>query len=214
MKKLFLITDDADLQRSVEECAENLGAEVETQREWSEAREVLVKRRFDAVCLDYEAIKIEGLDAFILLDNILQKEQTPGVLISREVSERARQFISELDSFGESLELGDGTLSCEQLEPRLEQLLDEASSPSPAAAQSSVAEQTRVEVQVRLPSFGGGSLQNVDLGRLLYALYEADANGILHLKTDSMQRRYAVIEGAPVRNAGGRYDDLESLASA
>lgn len=212
MKKLFLITDDAALEGAVEACAHDLEANVDRTDNWAAARERLVKERYDAVCIDYDAMKIEGLDAFILLDNILEKEKTPGVLVLRRVSERAREFIDSLDSFRESIELGDRKPTADRLASRLERMLREA--PAAPGSETSEADDAPVEVQVRLPSLTEGSLGQVELGRLLYALAQARLSGVLHLRTDAIERRYAIIEGAPVRAAGRRYSDLETLASA
>ncbi len=213
MKKVFLITDDDALRQAASGAAAKLGADVETSRHWSEAKDALFKERYDAVCIDYDAIKIEGLDAFILLDNVLQKEQTPGVLMLRQPSARAKQFISSLDSFEESIELEGARPTEKLLAGPMRNLLEDS-----AAAQSSPAgpadKPTPVVVEVRLPSLDKGSLDRVSLGRLLYGLTQSCSSGVLHLKNDSIQRRYAIREGAPVEVKGNDFAELSTLASA
>jgi tetratricopeptide (TPR) repeat protein len=212
MKKVFLITDDAPLREAICTSAEQLDASVETNDEWAQAKDSLFKDRFDAVCIDYDAIKIEGLDAFILLDNILQKEQTPGVLILRKASPRAKQFISSLDSFRESIELDGAEPSVARLTPYLETLL--AQPTEAASATRTDGDTTPVVVEVHLPALEQGRLGKVSLGRLLYALHQARATGVLHLESGSIERRYAISEGQPVGDAGAGFSDIETLESA
>ncbi|MFW6053435.1 MAG: DUF4388 domain-containing protein [Persicimonas sp.] len=213
MKKVFLITDDDALRQAASGAAAKLGADVETCRRWLEAKDALFKERYDAVCIDYDAIKIEGLDAFILLDNVLQKEQTPGVLILRQPSARAKQFISSLDSFAKSIELQGAQPTEQRLAKPMRSLLEESAAAQPSPADPS-AETTPVVVEVRLPTLDAGSLDQISLGRLLYTLTQSCSSGVLHLKNDSIQRRYAIREGAPVEVKGDAFADLSTLASA
>jgi tetratricopeptide (TPR) repeat protein/CheY-like chemotaxis protein len=212
MKKVFLITDDAPLREALTTSAEQLGASVETNDEWSEAKDSLFKDRFDAVCIDYDAIKIEGLDAFILLDNILQKEQTPGVLILRKSSPRAKQFISSLDSFHDSIELEGAEPSAQRLVPHLETLLAVWEKIERSEGQDDG--DAPVVVEVHLPSLAEGTLGKVSLARLLYALDQACASGVLQLASGSIKRRYAISEGQAVDTSAANFSDLETLASA
>jgi CheY-like chemotaxis protein len=210
MKKVFLITDDAPLREALTASAEQLDASVETNAEWSGAKDSLFKDRFDAVCIDYNAIKVEGLDAFILLDNILQKEQTPGVLILRKSSPRAKQFINSLDSFRDSIELAGAEPSVDCLAPHLKGLLAEGA----AEASEADDEDDAVVVEVHLPTLAEGDLKNVGLARLLYAVGQACSTGILHLNNNGIERRYAISEGQLIEEAGPTFSELKTLGSA
>ncbi|QDG52450.1 DUF4388 domain-containing protein [Persicimonas caeni] len=213
MKKVFLITEDDTLRQTVAQCVAKLDATVESCGEWSEAKDALFKDRFDAVCIDYDAIKIEGLDAFILLDNILQKELTPGVLLLRKASQRAKQFISSLDSFRDSIELGGAEPSVELLAPHLQDLLAEAAADR-EQAQAPEADVGPTLVEVHLPSLEKGLLDKVSLPRVLYTLAQTRATGLLQLQNDSIKRRYAIREGQPLELKSAAFSDIETLASA
>ncbi len=213
MKKVFLITDDDELDQHLHHCATALEAEVVTSAQWSEAKDALFKERYDAVCIDYDAIKIEGLDAFILLDNVLQKEQTPAVLILRKASQRAKQFISSLDSFRDSIELEGADPTVELLQPHLEALLDEPLAAEDPVAAAEAAEEP-VVVEVHLPSLDNGSLATVNLARVLYTLAQTGVSGALSLDNGSIHRRYAFSDGQPLVKPGASFGELDTLASA
>jgi tetratricopeptide (TPR) repeat protein len=158
-------------------------------------------------------MKIEGLDAFILLDNVLQKEQTPGALILRKASERARQFIDSLDSFGDSIELDGLAPTPRMLRGPLESLLAQSSeTDQQIAAGESI--NGPVLVQVHLSTQPSGTLSQISLARALYTLSLAGATGTLTLKQGNLRHRYAIHAGRPCAPPGEHFSSLETLASA
>lgn len=213
MKKVFLITDDPALRQAVSQCAQAQGAQVHATTQWSEARERLFKKRYDAVFIDYKVMKLEGLDAFILLDNVLQKEHTKAWLILRKPSHRAQQFIDSLGSFGPPIELHGQAPSAETLQAPLEACLRQAAA---ADSQQDVDESAvgPILVDVHLKTDLSGTLAEVSLVRALYTLAFTGPSGVLVLKHGELERRYAIYQGRPRKIHRPEFSELSTLSSA
>jgi tetratricopeptide (TPR) repeat protein/CheY-like chemotaxis protein len=208
MKHVFLISDNPDLEAVLTSSLRD--TDVERMGDWSNARDALFKQRYDLVCIDYDAFKVEGLDAFILIDNILQKEQTPGCLLMSKSSERARQFIDSLTTVEEAIEFGTERPDEDILRKRLTPLLDKR--PDDGVDEESSARQ---EIDVDLPSLSGGQLDDqTSVARLLYAISQACPTGILELETSGIKRRFPISEGELVVNSGDGFSERKTLPSA
>ncbi|MGM0557993.1 MAG: tetratricopeptide repeat protein [Myxococcota bacterium] len=207
MKHVILISDNPDLGRVLERALSN--TDIERVGEWSTARDSLVKQRYDLVCIDYDAFKVEGLDAFILIDNILQKEQTPGCLLISESSERARQFIDSLSSVEEAIVFGTETPDEAMLRERLRPLLASDEEKSPADTSE------RLEIRIDLPSIMSGSLKGESsVSRLLYAISQGRPTGVLHLKTGGIERKFPIVDGELLLDSSGTFSKRKTLPSA
>lgn len=208
MKKVLVISGDDALIGAVATALEPLDAEVDTRAEWSEAKDALFKAHYELVCIDYRTVRIEGLDTFILIDNILQKERSPGVLLLQKESQRARQFAESLSSFEKTINLAEIGPAADALRKVLEPLLAaQSTAPSSEASDAAVD-----QISVELPELSGGDLGETPLGRLLYALHVEEADGILELSMGAIERRYGVAGGQLIR--GGDYADRTTLRSA
>lgn len=213
MKNVFLITDDAALRRSVEQCAQAHRLDVQATAQWADARDILIKTHFDAVFIDYEVMKLEGLDAFILLDNVLQKESTIASLILRKPSARASQFIDSLASFGPAIELDGKPPTPETLQAPFDACVRSATK---AAPQQDVNQSSHgpLLVEVHLTTAREGTFADVSLARALYTLAFTAASGTLFLKHDTLEHHYPVFEGRLRRPYDARYSPLSTLAKS
>src|SRR5690554_992981 len=195
MKKAFLITDDPTLRQGITRCADAHDIDVLTTARWSDARDILIKEHFDAVFIDYGVMKLEGLDAFILLDNVLQKERTVASLILRKPSERARQFLDSLASFGPPIELHGQAPTVEALKGPFDACLgatQAARAPQQLPGDSVVGP---LLVDVFLQTEPEATFAQVSLARALYTLAYTGASGTLFLKYDKLERQFAVYNG-------------------
>jgi hypothetical protein len=196
MKQVLTITSDDSLVEGLEAAANLDGVAFRETPDWSEASERLVEATFEAVCIDYEAIAAEGLDAFVQLDNILQKEETEALLLLREASEQARQFGETLDSLVATINLREDPAS--RFRKALETILDQRDDPDDASGGASTDSDA---LQIELPDIEGGSLDDVSVARLVHAIARREATGLLELWTGHMDRRFAFRDGqlaAPV----------------
>jgi TolA-binding protein len=206
MKHVFLISDNPDLGTVLERALSN--TEIERVGDWTTARDSLVKQRYDLVCIDYDAFKVEGLDAFILIDNILQKEQTPGCLLMSESSERARQFIDSLSTVEEAIVFGTETPDEHILRDRLRPLVESGDEHRPEDGSE------RLEVQVELPAIASGSLSgNSSVSRLLYAISQSRPTGVLQLQTSGIKRRFPIVDGELLLESSGQFSKRKTLPS-
>ncbi|MBA2664454.1 MAG: DUF4388 domain-containing protein, partial [Bradymonadaceae bacterium] len=218
MRKILFINADPALKAVLRTATRSFEIEVEDVDQWGEARHQLFLNRYDMVCLNYDDFKIEGLDSFILLDNILQKEATPGLILLRQHSERASQLAESLASLQKVVEYGE--------EANLEGLLRQAIGtilgatepkpiPAPVAPLAAASEPAgTIEVEVRLPKLTEGDIERVPLSRLLYALSVHRSTGILELKLGDVARRYPFSEGSFMETGGSSFADSASLKSA
>src|SRR5690554_2972965 len=214
MKKVFLITDDPTLRQGIKHCADAHGIDVRTTSRWSDARDILIKEHFDAVFIDYGVMKLEGLDAFILLDNVLQKERTVASLILRKPSERARQFVDSLASFGPPIELHGKAPSVAALQGPFDACLgatEAARAPQPLASDSVVGP---ILVEVFLQTEPEGTFAQVSLARALYTLAYTGASGTLFLKYDQLERQFAAYNGRLRTPPATNFSSPTVLASA
>lgn len=210
MKKVFLMSGDPALRSALADCAGVEPGQIHAAARWEEARDVLFKQHFDAAFIDYDAMKIEGLDAFILLDNILQKERTPGVLILREASPRAQQFIESLSAFQRAVTLHGQPPSPGVLRGAVDAALAQPAG-DPAADASP---DSPVLVQVHLSTDTAGNFAQIGLSRSLYTLALAGPSGVLSLTNGALKQRYAIVQGRPHQVGDERFGSLEHLASA
>lgn len=213
MTQLLLITDEPVLRDVFQRCTAALGAALSTTASWADARDKLFKNRYDALFIDYEAMKIEGLDAFILLDNVLQKEQTPGALILRKDSRRARQFLDSLASFSTALQLDGMAPSVELLRAPIERALQKGEQPAPSVTKAPDTD-LPVRVQVHLSTRPAGTFDQVDLARALYTLALLKTSGYLALAHGALKHRYAFWQGRLLSKQQGRTATLDTLARA
>lgn len=230
MRKILVINADPTLQRALIRVAAGLRVELQSVDRWGEARQQLVLNHYDLVCLNYDDFRVEGLDSFILLDNILQKEGTPGLLLFGAVSERARQLSGSLASLQDTLEIGNAG---PQLEVRLKEMI--GSMLAKAGAESSAAQSiggagngasmgappadramAPIEMEVRLPQYREGDLERTTLTRLLYAIHTHGSTGVLELRQQTMVRRYPFDRGEFVETGDKdpQYADSMTLQSA
>ncbi len=189
MKRVLTITSDETLVEGLEEALGADEVDFEEVPDWSEASETLVAETFEGACIDYESIKIEGFDAFVQLDNMLQKEATEAVLLLREETERARQFADTLDSFAAAVNLaGD---SVDRFRTELLALLDQRDDPD----QTPDRPRKMSTLEVELPVPAEGALGEPSIARLVHAIRRREQTGLLELSSGEMQRRFAFRDG-------------------
>src|SRR5690554_3554609 len=200
MRKILVINVDANLQRALSRVAGELKVELQSVQRWEDARQQLVLNRYDLVCLHYDDFRVEGLDSFILLDNILQKELTPGLLLVGASSARARQLSESLESLQHTLEIGSANGNLEsRLRATIGPMLSIVTATQPEGNsargvsgqdRSVNREDNTIEMEVRLPQYREGSLERTPLTRVLYALEVHHSTGTLELRQQKIVRRY------------------------
>lgn len=186
MRRILVIASEQSLLEGLESAAGNGNRTFERAEDWSAGRERLVDEPFDAVCLDYESVKIEGLDSFVQLDNILQKEQTEAIVILREETPRAREFVEALDSFKGAVDVSQETAS------RFDALLEEVLEARPSDDDDPSGP---VQVEVVLPDISRGSFEEASLARVAHTLRRQEHSGTLTFSHGEMERTIEVSEG-------------------
>jgi len=209
MKRILTITDDEDLTRGLEAAADLPDVSFERAPNWEEARSRLVEQPHQVVCIDYETLKIEGMDSFVELDDILQKGETGALVLLREETPRAEQFVATLDSFEALVNLA--TDPVETFVSRLQALLDRQPAPEESNAPSSSGPAV---VEVVLPDIHEGSLSDHSIARILHTLRQQGWSGVLTLKTDEIARTVEIVEGCLLSIPEDERRDLEHLKAA
>lgn len=201
MRRILVIASEQSLVEGLESAAGSGNRTFERAEDWSAGRERLVDEPFDAVCLDYESVKIEGLDSFVQLDNILQKEQTEAIVILREETPRAREFVEALDSFKGAVDVSQETAS------RFDALLEEVLEARPSDDDEPSGP---VHVEVVLPDVSRGSFEEASLARTVHTLRRQEHSGTLTFSHGEMERRVEVSEGLLVATSS----EIENLQAA
>lgn len=199
MKDLLLITTQSPLADAVEDILEGEPIGLTRVDDWPAAKESLVEARQDVVCIDYEDVKIEGLDSFIQLDNILAKEGATGILLLREPSRRASEFVDNLDSFQRSI-----TYRGREDREALSEALSEA-----LAGPDEYGELHR-----SLPDLNEGSLADTSIVKLLHTIRRDESSGTLELWTGEIRRRWAFRDGHLLEASKSGYSPRKALGPA
>jgi tetratricopeptide (TPR) repeat protein len=222
--RLLLVTGHDPLIEAVRALVPE-GIECQIVSNWSEAEPRLVESSYDLLCLDYEEIEVEGVECFVQMDNILQKEETPGVLVMRSASSRAENIYQRLESFRESVSFGAGESSDreelrEAIEPLLEHRRD--TRPSNASRASAAKEGDRepsgewdsreADRTIRVPVVDRGTLDGSTLVEMLHRLDVREATGRLTLEHDTIERTYLFDEGTLLSSDRG--SEVETLEPA
>ena len=210
MKKVLVITTDDSLVEGLESATSLEDIEFEEGLGWSAARDQLVARPYQAVCIDYASFRVEGLNSFVQLDNILQKDDTSGIVLLREETERAREFAETLDSLAEVVNLTDDTVR--QFEKRLRRLVDRKDDPDEASAARRPRRPTTVEIT--LPDIARGDLDDISVARLVHVVAQQKLTGKLALVSDEMQRSFAFRDGDLLQKASVTISDSGYLKAA
>ncbi len=224
MQKILVINVNPDLQHALVRVAGQLKVELQSAQRWEDARQQLVLNHYDLVCLHYDDFRVEGLDSFILLDNILQKELTPGLLLLGASSARARQLSDSLESLQHTLEIGKAN---SDLETRLREMIgsmlevaaakqvqEDSSGGFPGQDSSGHRPISPLEIEVLLPQYREGNLERTTLTRLLYGLEVHRSTGTLELRQPKVVRHYAFGKGHFIESNDPAYSDSTTLQSA
>lgn len=204
MKRVLMITAEESLGSGLETASSREGVEFEHVEDWETARDSLVDQPYEAVCIDYESVKIEGLNSFVQLDNILQKEQTQAVIVLRDASPRASQFVDTLESFSATIDLSQDTAA--DFRSELFALLD--AKPDPDESRTEAAAPRKVEVV--LPDVSRGDLEEVSVARVVHTLRRQELTGRLELSNEGMNRDFELVDGELL----GSQSTVEKLQAA
>lgn len=176
---------------------------------WAQGQARLFKDRFDFVVLDYECLKLEALNAFITIDNILLKENTVGLLLVRAISERSQQLEQSLQSIRKTLDMSVG-------KPAFVKALaaEIARHPSEAKPRDfSTEDSSYAHVEFELPSIQSGSLQGESVIRALYACRIRKESGWLTVKSGQRSMRFGLNVGELVIPEGSSRGEVLNVFS-
>lgn len=164
---------------------------VETQ--WGVGQATLFKERFDLVCMDFESLRQERLDAFITIDNILTNENTIGCLLVRRATRQTLELRQGLKSLHEMIDMSLGKQNFQQ---RLSEIIDAAANASSNRnIDESVETDHILQLEVELPQLERGRLSAVPLARLLYTCHVRKASGFLRLTAGGKTAEIALDQG-------------------
>lgn len=233
MRKILFIHSDPGIAPPLQRLAQALETKVELAESWQAGRSKLFEDRYDLVLVDYDALKVDGLEGFVLLDNILHKEQTPGLLLSMNHFAEARKFADSLASVKAALLFSIPDIDTTGFAARLKSYLDETPATPPSAAEegklrhqdappiasepsqpTSTPQGQPIEVDVRLPRLSEGELRHVPLSRLLYTIHVHKSTGDLDLRMGQVERRFSFGEGNFMEERGLEMGQVKALCSA
>lgn len=233
MRKILFIHSDPGIAPPLQRLAQALKTKVELAETWQAGRSKLFEDRYDLVLVDYDALKVDGLEGFVLLDNILHKEQTPGLLLSMNHFAEARKFADSLASVKAALLFSIPDIDTTGFAARLKSYLDETPATPPSAAEegklrhqdappiasepsqpTSTPQGQPIEVDVRLPRLSEGELRHVPLSRLLYTIHVHKSTGDLDLRMGQVERRFSFGEGNFMEERGLEMGQVKALCSA
>ncbi len=203
MPEVLIISAEPRLVSAIRDVLED-GAAVECEAvdRWARGQALLFKERYDLVVLDYECLKLEALDAFITIDNVLLKENTAGVLLVRQPSERATQIEDSLQSIKTTIDMSRGKPNFAR---RLSQFRMEIESQSTAddSAELSREIDNFLSVEFELPDISHGSLKDISLLRALYTARIRKETGWLSLRSGNRRLRFGLKVGDVILPPGG-----------
>ncbi len=174
--------------------------------DWPSGRDALIEGNFDLAVVDYEAVRIEGHDAFIQLDNMLGKAGAKGVVAITKPSARVDEFVDNLPNLLESITLGD---TAEESRSSLVEVLDAHVDRDTEPDASATSAPTVVDTT--LPELSSGEFREASFLRVLHAISVEEATGVLTVSTGEMSRRIPLRDGAFVRTEESGFARLKSI---
>ena len=182
--------------RLTELCKAAVGAQHQFSvvAEWGVGQATLFKERFDLVCMDFECLRHERLDAFITIDNILSKEDTIGCLLVRQPSAQTTELQNSLQSVREAIDM---SLGKQHFMDRLQAIGAQAQAASEHREhdEHSVETDHVLQMEVELPQISRGRLTAVPLARLLYTCHVRKASGFLRVTAGGRTAEIAFDQG-------------------
>lgn len=210
MIRVLLITQEKRLADILAPVFDRDGVSLQTTTTWKDAQEALFQEHFDLVAMDYEAVKLEDLDTFITLDNILVKEQSVAVLMARSKSERVKQLESQLSAITDVVDMSQGkSVFLRSMTLAMKRARESSKS---RLSSSTLETDEIVQVELDLPVHKSGSLQDRSLARLVYALRIRKESGRLTLTQGPNEMTFGFYQGAVVD--GGDFAPAAELAGA
>jgi len=206
MKRILTITSDASLVSGLESALQTDNIAFEEEPDWESARSELVDRPLEGVCIDYETLERVGPNAFVQLDNILQKEETNAVLLLREDDQQAAQFADTLDSITAVVHLISD--SVDTFRRALSASIHHKQDPDETGDRP----QKTTSIPVDLPNSSEGSLDEVSLPRLVHTLARRELTGRLELTSSSIDQTFGFRQGTFLE--GGSTAGADALKAA
>ncbi len=162
--------------------------------QWGIGQATLFKERFDLVCMDYECLKDENLEAFITIDNILTNENTFGCLMVRKSTPATQELHGSLRSLSETIDM---SLGKEQFSQRIEHIsaLAAENAVTRSGEDQSIESNHILQLEVQLPQLAQGKLSNVSITRLLYTCHVRKPSGFLRIHAGGRTAEIAFDEG-------------------
>ncbi len=160
--------------------------------QWGIGQATLFKERFDLVCMDYECLKSETLDAFITIDNILTNENTLGCLMVRQATAATKELHASLRSLSESIDM---SLGKDEFSRRIAEISSRALVIATQQEDQSVETNHILQLEVELPQLAAGKLSHVPIARLLYTCHVRKASGFLRITAGGRTAEIAFDEG-------------------
>ncbi|MFB6374022.1 MAG: DnaJ domain-containing protein [Bradymonadaceae bacterium] len=206
MKRILTITSDGSLVEGLENALHTDEITFEQVPDWETARDELVDRPCEGVCIDYETIQLGGPNAFVQLDNILQKEDTRALLLLREDDPQAVQFVDTLDSLATAVNLVSD--SVDTFRRAVHDIVRDKQDPDDTASHP----ERTTTIPVELPNSSEGDLDDLSLARLVHTLARREVTGRLELSSSSMDRTFGFRNGQFLE--GGATAGADALKAA
>lgn len=161
--------------------------------QWSAGQAILFRERFDLVCLDFECIKNEPLEAFITFDNILTKENTVGCLMVRQTTRQTEQLHNSLESMRETIDM---SLGKQHFQDRVQKVARDAMEAAQRHKEDLSGESNEIlQIEGVLPQIDRGSLSEVPLSRVLYTCHVRKMTGFLKISNSARSGEIGFDEG-------------------
>jgi TPR repeat protein len=173
--------------------------------DWPAGRDALIEGNFDLALVDYNAVRIEGHDAFIQLDNMLGKAGAGGVIAVSKPSPRVDEFVDNLPNLRQSMTLGE---SSDEIRTALAEVLADLVDEQ---ARDQVSDGSPTVLESTLPELTSGTFDDVSFLRVLHTISVEEATGVLTASTGEMSRRIPVEAGALVGSEDSAFARLKSI---
>ncbi len=184
---------------------------------WSEAFRLLADGNPAAVIVGPRLGAFEYAQQMAQLDQLLASEGRPIFLVSQDPDDEVEQWPSIFPSLEQIFAIPDRTDDWNAIAQVLRSALESAQSasskqqPPPGASREESSDESR-RIEITLPDVQKGQLDNVSLDRLLYTFSYRQVSGVLGLRSNTIDRRFAIVDGQFAQPS--KHHDAEALTSA
>ena len=173
---------------------------------WSEAHRLISRTSPAAVVISSEFAQPSMAPQLVQINDVLIKDDKPAFLLADPDDQGVHSLAPMFESIQDTLPTPQSSAQWQKLastlQPYLRKQQPQPQRPSRSGRQNDApqppskdVESAPKELVLRLPQLHKGNLEKVPLTRILYSLHAHEATGTLELRSGSMVRRFALLDG-------------------